>query len=50
MAEHGRDIEASLALDIHKVRVRALHQALLLVGGLNRRGERVQQIHNQLNG
>ncbi|PJF17119.1 hypothetical protein PSACC_03071 [Paramicrosporidium saccamoebae] len=50
VAEYGRDIEASLALDIHKVRVRALHQALLLVGGLDRRGKRVQQIHNKLSG
>lgn len=48
MAEDSGNVKATLALDIHKVRVGPLHQALLLVHGLLRGGERVEQVHNQL--
>lgn len=48
MAEDSGDVEATLALDIHKVRVGPLHQALLLVHGLLRGGERIEQVRNQL--
>eukprot|EP01084_Bolivina_argentea_P014189 26531_1 len=42
--EHGRELEAARALDVHKVRVRALNEALQLVLlGLESRG-RVQEV------
>jgi hypothetical protein len=44
VAEHGGDREASLALDIHEVRVGALYQPLQLVATLLEFRGRVQQV------
>lgn len=49
MAEHGDNVEAALALDVHEVRVRGLNQALLLVHALLHGGRGIKQVYNQLN-
>ena len=48
MAEHGDNVEATLALDVHKIRVGGLDQALLLVNALLHGGSGVKQVYNQL--
>jgi hypothetical protein len=48
MTEDGGNVEASLALDVHKVAIGSLNKALLLVHGLLGGGQRVKEIDNQL--
>lgn len=48
MAEDRNDVQAALALDVHKVGVGALDQTLLLVKALLRSGIGVQEVDNQL--
>ena len=44
MREHGGDVEATLALDIHEEGVRRLHKTLELVLALLQGSRRVEQI------
>lgn len=48
VTEDSGNVKASLALDVHKVRVGTLHQTLLLVLDLFRGRQRVEQVHDQL--
>jgi len=45
VGEHGRDVEATLALDIHEERVRRLDQSLELVGLLGHGRRWVQEVN-----
>ena len=48
MAEDGRDLAASGALDVHEVGVGVLHKALQLVLALLVLGSRVQEVLSKL--
>ena len=48
VAEHGGDLEAAGALDVHEVRVGRLYQALELVLALLVLWRRVKQINSKL--
>jgi hypothetical protein len=45
VGEHGRDVEATLALDVHEEGVRRLNQSLQLVGLLGHGGRWVQKVN-----
>ncbi len=47
MAEHGGDLVAARALDVHEVGVGVLHQAFQLVLALLVLGSRVQKVFSE---